>query len=118
MTVHFLLLQVPDEEYRSALEHLFSDGHFTCYLWCYNLPFTVIFFAALLGLCLAAVPVLDAYAGLLGHQTGVEYVLGVVVWMCCLTLYLIVMYLSRKKVGVVHRGRSGHRLKGTELATI
>ncbi|KAI0228770.1 hypothetical protein LSAT2_020766 [Lamellibrachia satsuma] len=105
-------IQIPTRVYRDAIRHLMSESKFRYHILCYNGPAALLFFVALLGACILLTPVLEERLGRprrsAGHRvdvngsagagTGVELMHGVVVWLCALTLYMVVMHVSKRKM--------------------
>ena len=75
-----------------------GEAKFRCHTWCYNMPLAIIFFALLLGLSLAIVPVIEANLVFGSPQAGMEYLHGAIVWLCILTIYMFLNHISRRKV--------------------
>ena len=104
------VLQISQEDYRAAIAHLMSDSKFWCHVICYNVPFAVLFFALLLLACLVIVPLAeharsDRRPNEIGsahaRHTGIEVVHAGLVWLLALTLYVLTMQISKKKVTIV-----------------
>ncbi len=80
------------------MSHLMSDPKFRCHVWCYNVPAAGIFFTLLLGFCLAIIPLVEARLVYHGAETGLEFVHAGIVWLCALTIYMVVIHIAKKKV--------------------
>lgn len=90
--------QIPPDEYRTALQHLMSDVKFRCHVWCYNVPAAIVFFTLLLGACLAVIPLVESRLLFKGTETGLEFVHGGILWLCTLTIYMVVVLVAKRQV--------------------
>ena len=62
------------------------------------MPAAMILLTFFLALCLTMIPLLDSKFVFHGHQTGLEYVHATVLWLCVLTLYIIILQIVKVKV--------------------
>lgn len=92
-------LQIPPSEYQEAISHLMLDHKFRCHVWCYNTPAAIAFFFVFLCLCLSIIPLIEVHFIYKGRtETGLEFVHGGVVWLCGLTIYMVIIHISKRKV--------------------
>lgn len=79
-----------------------SDAKFTCHVWCYNMPLAIVTFGILLLLCLTLVPAVERlFLPKTTGLAGVEIVHGAIVWLCILTVYMVITHISRRKVCII-----------------
>lgn len=115
--------QISAEEYNHVISHLMSDGKFVCHAWCYNVPMAALFFVVLFCLSVTLAPVIEEHVIYIRYkqqsndvmpmdrapsgsvtsrsmfrQTGLEFLHGVIFWLCVLAVYLIVVYIAKSKV--------------------
>ena len=62
------------------------------------MPAAMILFTFFLGVCLTVIPVVETKVLFKGHETGLEYVHATVLWLCILTLYLVILQLAKVRV--------------------
>ena len=92
-------VQIPMEEYEQAISHLMLDHKFHCHVWCYNVPAAIVFFTLLLCVCLSVIPLIEAHFIYKNStETGLEFVHGGIVWLCGLTIYMVIIHISKRKV--------------------
>jgi len=96
-------LQAP--EYSEAMRPLMSDCRFVCHNCCYNAPLATVLFTVLFCLLVTLVPVVEhRLIQLLDtsprrrHHTGLEFIHGIIAWLCVLSVYLVVSQLAKMKV--------------------
>ena len=94
----FHVFQIPADEYKAVICQLMEGTKFKCHIWCYNMPLAIFIFAVLLALCLIFIPIIESHILFQNHKTGLEFVHGGIVWLCMLTLYMILAHLVRRKV--------------------
>jgi len=100
--------QLQSTEYSEALRHLMSDCRFHCHNCCYNAPLATVVFTVLFCLHVTLVPVIEqqlidtskpaSAAARLHHHTGLEFIHGIIIWLCLLALYLLITQLAKMKV--------------------
>ena len=88
--------QVPLDEYRAVLDLLMSQFQFACHTFCFSLPFSVLFFVLLLGVCLLVIPLIEFH--FLATSTGLEYLHATVAWLCVLTIYMFCNHIAKQRV--------------------
>ena len=92
-------IKIPAEELRQNIEDLMKGKIFRCHTWCYNVPGAIIAFCVLLGLSVGFIPLMEKRAlHLTPSTTGKEYLHGVILWLCLLTLYILLTLAAKRKV--------------------
>jgi len=90
-----------------------SDCRFVCHNCCYNAPLATLVFAILFCLHVTLVPVIERRLiqqlhargpASRAHHTGLEFIHGIIAWLCVLAVYLVISQLAKMKVD-----RSDHR---------
>ena len=94
-------VQLSSYEYHEAISQLMAEQKFRCHVCCYNVPAAVLFFVILLGLCLTVVPLAETRLVARRLHAGLEFVHGVIFWLCALTLYMIVVHISKQKANIL-----------------
>ncbi|ELU15394.1 hypothetical protein CAPTEDRAFT_224550 [Capitella teleta] len=92
-------IQIPPSEYHDAISHLMQEHKFRCHVWCYNTPAAIAFFCVFLCFCLTVIPLVEVHFVFKGRsETGLEFVHGGVVWLCGLTVYMLIIHISKRKM--------------------
>ena len=96
--------QLQASEYSDAIHHLMSDCRFNYHNYCYNVPLVTVLFTVIFCLSVTLVPVIEhSLIQMQGptsrlHHTGLEFIHGIIAWLCLLAVYLVVSQLAKSKV--------------------
>ncbi|CAD5120261.1 DgyrCDS8831 [Dimorphilus gyrociliatus] len=104
-------LQIPNDEYAKAISNLMQSFKARCHLCCFSAPAAAVFFTSFFVLCLTIIPFVEVqlFVSSAPANTGLEYIHGCLIWLTSLSFYLVVSYLSRRRM---------NRLMAAELSSI